>query len=740
MMSSKRLLGALAAAAALAVAAPTTASANVQVGSSGWQWGNPLPQGNSLRSMSFAGIVGYAAGDFGTLLKTADGGATYSGLRVGTFQNLTTVQAVDANTIVAGGGCVGRRSVDGGATFTRIAFTPVEAACKEPLVGLSFVSPTAGYVLLADGTVLLTADGGTEFAQRTAVPGTKAAGGSAAPTDISFVSPTAGYAATSVGQIYQSTDAGQSWKLVSDTQRNVADISFVDADHGFAVGNAGLFLRTVDGGATWVPKDVGASGANLASVRCANVSLCVAATAKGDALVRTTDAGETASVVSASTAPIFAAAFASPTRVAAAGAQGASVISDDGGANFAAIGSRLTGRYSAVRAGAQAGSAFAPGDNGSLAKTVDGGKTWTRGNVATSEDILDVSFPSATVGYALDVTGGVFRTSSGGSAWKTLDPGTTANAAAIYATGPDSVITVGPTGLRRSTDGGETFSAVKGKAVSRTQLSGIDRAGPSAIVAYGSQDVIRSTDGGKTWSAIKKPGRYRRLGGRLRNGLGVAQADFVSARSGFLRDRAGRLYRTADGGTSWTELVGLGSSDAYGMSFASAKAGYLVIPRFGDAVDRGGFLLRTVDAGNTWHPQFVVDEPIAAAGVASTAGGMDFLLGGDSALLASSSGGDAGASSSLSLTTKRRSLRKPAPVTVTGRLGPAQGNERVTVSYRRPGSTFWQHQTVKTAAHGSFTTSWRLSRGSNLFVAQWPGNFRSQGDGSSVLSVKVGRS
>ena len=36
------------------------------------------------------------------------------------------------------------------------------------------------------------------------------------------------------------------------------------------------------------------------------------------------------------------------------------------------------------------------------------------------------------------------------------------------------------------------------------------------------------------------------------------------------------------------------------------------------------------------------------------------------------------------------------------------------------------------------TTSWRLRKGTNTFVAQWPGDFRSKGAGSKVLSVRVG--
>ena len=95
-MKRLRLIGALAGAAALLAMVPALAPASVQVGSSGWQWGNPLPQGNTLRSISFAGLDGYAAGDFGTLLRTTDGGATWSGLLSGTFTNLTEVQAIDA--------------------------------------------------------------------------------------------------------------------------------------------------------------------------------------------------------------------------------------------------------------------------------------------------------------------------------------------------------------------------------------------------------------------------------------------------------------------------------------------------------------------------------------------------------------------------------------------------------------------------------------------------------------------
>jgi photosystem II stability/assembly factor-like uncharacterized protein len=728
----------MAALAACALAAlPAAAQANVQVGSSGWLWGNPLPQGNTLRAMAFAGTTGYAVGDFGTLLKTTDAGDTWTGLPAGTFSNLTEVQAVDANTVVAGGGCVARLSTDGGQTFSRIAFTPVESSCPDGshLAALSYVNAQHGYLVLNDGSVFETTDG-QQFATKTAIPGTKQANGGVIPTDAVFTSDTGGFVTTSDGNIYVTTDSGVSWKSVSATNRPVKAITFASATVGYAVGDGSLFLKTSDGGTTWVPKEIG-SGQNLTAIRCADEKACVATTATGTQLVITVDGAATFSAPTPSTDPLFAAAFASPLRLAAAGQQGSTVVSDDAGANSRPIGGRLTGSFSRIVAGKVAGTAFAPGPNATLGKTVDGGKTWTRGNVTTTANVLDVSFPTANAGYALDASGGLFVTTTGGGFWKTLDTGSTARPGAVYAPTPTTVMVIGPTGVRRSTDGGGSFDAVKGGAVARTLLRRVDRAG-SAIIAYGDQDVIRSTDTGKTWKAIKKPGKYIKKGKKRVNRLGVRRVDFVDANHGFLLDTSGRLWRTSNAGSSWTELPGIGTSAARGMSFSSAQKGYLVISGFGDVRQPTGFLLRTDDGGATWHPQFVVSTPIADDGVVA-GGATDYLLGGQQSLLYSTTGGDSGASSELTITAPKTRYAKATHITVTGKLKPASGNERITVAYRRPGSTRWTTQTVNASANGSYTTSWNLAKGANQFVAQWQGNFRAHGDGSKVLTVTVGK-
>jgi photosystem II stability/assembly factor-like uncharacterized protein len=740
-MSAKtRSIKALLACGLVSAALPAGASANVQVGSSGWSWGNPLPQGNTLRAMAFGGTTGYAVGDFGTLLQTTDGGATWSGLPAGTFSNLTELQVLDANTLFAGGGCVARRSVDGGKTFTRIAFTNVESDCPadSTLSALAFLNANLGYIFESSGQVFQTGDGGTRFAAKIAVPGTRTAGGQAVPTDARFITDTTGFVATSDGKMYGTTDGANSWKPVSETNRSVRSITFVSATVGYAVGDGSLFLKTTDAGATWKPQDVGGPGPqDLTGVQCADEKTCVITTKAGTRVIVTKDGGETFAYPTPSTDPLFAAAFASTTRLVAAGEQGSTAASDDAGANFAPVGGRLLGAFTRVRAGRVAGSAFAPGPDGTLGRTTDGGKSWARGNVATSQDVLDVSFPSVADGYALDVSGGLFNTDDGGQSWKTLDTGSTARPAAVYAPTASTVMVIGPTGVRRSTDGGGSFSAVRGDAVARTPLGGVDRAG-SSIVAWGAQDLIASADGGKTFKKLLKPGKYVKVRGKKAkvNRLGIRKADFVDARNGFLLDAAGRVWRTANGAKSWTELAGVGTSEARGMSFSSAKDGYLVVSTFGDVRTPTGFLLRTDDGGATWHPQFVESQVIPDDGVAA-GGGTDYLLGGQQALLFSTSGGDSGATSELSVKAPKTSYPKPTHIVVTGRLAPASGNERITVSYRKPGSTRWRSQTVTASANGSFTSSWDIARGANQFVAQWQGNFRAHGDGSKVLTVTV---
>ena len=694
------------------------ASAATNNGQSGWNWGNPRPQGNTINDVQCVSDTRcYATGDFGTALRSDDGGETWTGLATGITANLGKVALIGGDSFVIGGGCAARRSDDGGATFRRLPFSATDFTCPSPLRAISFASSDEGYLLFEDGSLARTPDGGRTFSRRTAVPGANAT--SPIASDIAFVGPNTGFALVG-GSIYRTSDGATSWTLVASGAQQLNSIVFTDAANGYIVGNGNTVLRTIDGGGTWSPRPITVGGAqNLTRVRCAGPTLCLITNESGIGLHRTQDGGATFTFVVPTDQQVFAATYASPTRAMAMGKSGVTVLSDNGGASWRRVGGSISDQLRGVRA-TNAQVAYAFGLNGALARTLDGGETWEGVGAPTSASIVDVSFPSDQTGFALDETGQLFRTDNAAASWQILNTGTTTAPSAVITLDAQRVVLVGPRGARRSVNGGGEFSPVNDRAARGKPFSAADRAGP-ALFLYGSRALVVSVNGGKTFRAVPRPVKG-----------GVESYDFINANIGFAVDGAGRVWKTGNRGRRWTELQGVGTNQGYALSFGSRNGGYLAITEFGSSEAPRGYVLRTSDGGRTWRPQLVDANPLTS--LSSPGGGTDFALGGTSNLFTTFSGGDQGIPSRLRIGSGSRTVRGSS-VTIRGRLGPAEGGEEVVLSGRSTNKTRWTHKLVKVASNGTFTTSFRVSRDS-VFVAQWAGSSDRNGASSGILRVR----
>jgi photosystem II stability/assembly factor-like uncharacterized protein len=744
-MSFKRLgqRAGVVAAALLAVLA-SASSASVRVPLSGWNWGNPAPQGNALKAVDFAGGRGYAVGNAGTALRSDDGGMTWAGLATGTAGDLTRLQIIDPDTvaILGGNGCVLRRTDDGGKTFRKL-FIVAEVNCPDRVQALSFVTKTTGYLLLADGSVLKTTDSGDSFSKQTAVPGTAASAtpGGAVAKDILFIGPDSGIAFVSPSgggnsAAFFTTDAGVSWKPLAIPAGSVDRVYRLDATTIYAIG-ANTLMRSDDAGLTFVKQAFG-GGQTLTSIGCADPNLCLITTAQG-ALNRTTDGGATATPITASSVPLAGAAFASATRAVAVGAAGQTVVSDDAGVNYTAIGGDVGGSFTALRRGPVPTSAFAPGAKGQIALTVDSGVSWKVANVSTSADILDTSWSDAKVGYALDIRGGLFRTLNGGLTWQTLNAGAGAAPRAVVAVpGSDAVLLFGPKGIKRATGGGE-FNAVPGKVVTSAAITNADLGG-SAILAWGSggKRLLVSTNKGQGWKSLKLPTKKTR----------IRQVSFTGSQVGFLLDTVGRVWSTRNRGRSWKQSLSAGTANISGITFGSASSGYLSIGSFGDDAINA-YVLHTGDGGKSWRPQAISPGVVGSAGIVASDASRAFALvrvRGASAsrqLFFTGTGGDAGAPSPLKIKatpskfTKRTLKKTKGKVTISGTLAGAIGGERVTISARAINGVDWSSRTVTAGANGgSFSATFNIKNPA-VFVAQWAGDSGRNGAGTAPLSVKV---
>jgi photosystem II stability/assembly factor-like uncharacterized protein len=751
-LSKKNLARALSGAVGAAALLATPAQGAVQVSQSGWLWGNPTPQGNTIRAIDFDGGRGYAIGDAGTALRTDDGGRTWTGLATGTARNLSRVQVVTPEVLVVlgGDGCVVRRSDDGGRTFRRL-FVLNEADCPQPVQAASFVDPQNGYLLLRDGQVLRTDNGGRTFTRRTAIPGTQqsSTGGNAVPADAMFTEPNVGVVFLAGGNAaFRTTDGGQTWtRLETVDPGAVQRLRRVDATTGYAVGPNTL-LRTTDGGLTWKRRPAG-DGFDLTSISCATADLCLMTTARGDRIVRTEDGGETPAPFVAESRPLFAAGFATPTRAVAAGVGGATVTSDDGGKTYASVGGDSDGSFPfGLRLGPTPDIAFALGTRGQIARTDDGGTSWRAVDVTTAADMMDVSFASGEDGWALDQRGGLFRTLDGGQSWAPQEPGTTTPPRAVITAG-DAVLLAGPRGIRRGV--GQEFRQVDSRPARLAEVSRFDAAG-TAIFAYGTYTAVRTTDRGVTWSALRLPGTTVKVRGRAqRRTFPVQDLEMTSATAGYVLDQSGRVWTTADGGKVWREAPGVGTSAGLALAFGSATGGYLTLRGY-PAEPGASYVLRTGDGGRTWRPQRIATGAFPGTeGVISPTATRSFALTSTPAagenvfrsLFFTDTGGDQGEPSQLALATSRSTITKKqlrrigGLVSVRGTLAGAQGGEQIVVSARSAGATTWQSRVVTAGANGgSFTATFPISR-STTFVAQWAGDSGRQGAGSKILGVRV---
>jgi photosystem II stability/assembly factor-like uncharacterized protein len=702
-------LSRIACAAVAALALLSTASAGVNTPQSGWYSGNPLLGPNALRDIACAGPTCYAAGDFGTLLKSKDSGATWTGIVTGLTLDLGRVRLAGGNAdrVVVGGGCAVRRSNDGGETFFRLPFSANDTGCSDGVASFSFPTANTGYLLLASGRLLSTADGGRTFTRRTPAPVSQA-------LDILCTAERTCLAIGSGGGIQRTEDGGTSWTQVANVGRLDA-FAQADSQTLYATGIFRTFYKSTDGGATWNRKtDVPVQ--NLRRIACGDALHCLIATEIGTQVVRTTDGGDTFTTVVASSDPTFAVGFAGPARAIAAGAVGSAEVSNNAGVTWTAVGTRIAGSFGVLTAASES-VAYAGGAQGVLARTADGGQSWSNVSPPTDAIVTGLAAAGPDRLFVLASDGTLQRSDNGGSSYSLLNPGSV-RPSSMVALDPDKLILVSQGGgLARSVNGGESFQTVGG--LQKAFLTATDLAA-GAVVAYGPRDARISTDNGSRWRVLKLP--------RKRS---IADLDFATARVGYALDTRKALWKTLNGGKAWQSVPALGTSGGYAIDFSGPRTGYVAIRGFGRLSGRG-FVLRTSDGGQSWHPQLVSQSLVQ--GIESS-GVTDYALAAGGSLFATRVGGDTGEPEDMALKSRPTSLKKAGGVVVSGKLKPADGGEEIVVSGLVNGR--WIHRVAIAASNGTFNTRWSL-RQDAVFVAQVLGDADHRGAGTPPLVVRVG--
>jgi photosystem II stability/assembly factor-like uncharacterized protein len=209
------------------------------------------------------------------------------------------------------------------------------------------------------------------------------------------------------------------------------------------------------------------------------------------------------------------------------------------------------------------------------------------------QEVFDLDFVGSR-GYAVGGDGLVLRSDDGGRSWASAGYRTDAWLNELAVLSPDSLIVRSACRLRRSDDGGRTFRILRlpgyrteYDCYPKPQLNGLEFPTPDVgyVSAQGGR-LFRTEDGGRSFSLRGRvPGGF----GQDPSGGGAVMA-FGDVHTGVaVLDR--RIYRTTDGGRSWTTVAVVGQH---------LNDVTMVTPAVGYAVGGGGLLARTSDAGATW--------------------------------------------------------------------------------------------------------------------------------------------
>jgi photosystem II stability/assembly factor-like uncharacterized protein len=264
---------------------------------------------------------------------------------------------------------------------------------------------------------------------------------------------------------------------------------------------------------------------------------------------------------------------------------------------------------------------YAGCQQGDIIKSTDGGLTWTKQKIAVNAIMQDVAAHSANVVWALGLGFGVSRTTDG-TTWTKLS---TISGNIQHLASPDdnsAFVAVDFYNVARTTDGGATWTTTTiGTAADDGEIVAITA--PSAAVAWTvsvSGTVKRTTDG-STWTAVTRPrsGTYsaNQASAIYATDANNAYISYAGAdSSGF---PTAQIYRTSDGGATWT-ATRVDSLGRLGMTrLFSGDAGRVW------GIGYGGTIFATTDQGTTWTEQSkgpnlplvnisVVDSNVAWAG------------------------------------------------------------------------------------------------------------------------------
>ncbi len=380
------------------------------------------------------------------------------------------------------------------------------------------------------------------------------------------------YASTLDGQIHTSTDGGKTWQLLVNLNQPelVLDNMFVDSRDSqkiYASGHRhkgpGGFFRTSDGGATWKEsKELRNESIHALTQSTVDPNILLAGTING--VWRSKNSGGDWEKISSGTMPVNIDSLAVDPRTADtmyAGTWWRAYKTTDSGKNWRLIKNGMIDDSDvfAITINPKNPEYIVASACSGIYESQNAGEKWSKiqGIPSQSRRTRDIlQHPSVPGTIYAATTEGFWMSSTGGKTWSlTTQRDLEINSIAVHPDAPSRVfIGTNNYGVMVSNDGGRSFAQTNANFSSRfTYFVTPDDSQPNRFyaathnTATGGGFFFVSADGGRTWQQSRgfDVARVRPF---------VLRQDATNPSVMYLGTNVG-IYRSADRGASWTQLI-----------------------------------------------------------------------------------------------------------------------------------------------------------------------------------------
>jgi photosystem II stability/assembly factor-like uncharacterized protein len=235
------------------------------------------------------------------------------------------------------------------------------------------------------------------------------------------------------------------------------------------------------------------------------------------------------------------------------------------------------------------GNYLAFGDFGTVMISTNGGTTWASSYVDTANgnrNIYEGMFLDATTGFACGTDGLLIKTTDGGTTWTDLTSGTVNDLWYIDMIDADTGYVCGQNStMLKTTNGGNTWIPIFISATNTTLYKVYFLNASTGYLGLGSSTVgrlLRTTNYGATWAQVAG---Y--------TGTGTTRGIFfIDSDTGYVSNSLYQIWKTTNGGGSFTQLADFGTGTFYEIKFFD--------PSTGIAAGADGQVYITTNYGATW--------------------------------------------------------------------------------------------------------------------------------------------